>query len=183
MTPEEVQAMMDKALAPALRGAFQEMRGYFQEQLAPITQRLSEFEVGVQEEPATTVDPGVAALTARLAQMEKMEADRQQELRSYKLDNYMGSSVGKYDTIHGDLVKELLNNRYGSNAVEKEGKYYLPSGNTLDEEIDGFFKSEAGSHFLKAPVTTSGNQQTSKATVTSTKAEPTLDDMLSGISW
>lgn len=190
MDEEQVKKLIEASLAPAIRGAFQEFRGYFQEQLEPISSRLSEFEVATQPEPTKAsksteapTDPALSALTARLAQMEKMEADRQQELRSYKLDNHLSSSVGKYDAIHGDLVKELLSNRYGSKVVEKEGKYYTPSGSTLDEEIEGFFKSEAGSHFLKAPVTASGNQQSSKATNTGTKAEPSLDDMLADLQF
>lgn len=191
MDEEQVRKLIEASLAPAIKGAFAEFRGYFQEQLEPISSRLSEFEVQSapapsepkQNKSAEGSDPALSALTARLAQMEKMEADRQQELRSYKFDNHLSSSIGKYDAIHGDLVKELLSTRYGSKTVEKEGKYYTPTGSTLDEEIDGFFKSEAGSHFLKAPVTASGNQQSSKATNTGTKAEPSLDDMLSDMSW
>lgn len=193
MDEAQVRALIEASLAPAIKGAFSEFRGYFQEQLEPITSRLSEFEVAssAPSEPEPKAkskgspqeSPELTALTARLAQMEKMEADRQQELRSYKLDNYMGTSVGKYDAIHGDLVKELLSNRYGSKVVEKDGKYYTPKGTTLDEEIDGFFKSEAGSHFLKAPVTVpGGTQQTSKST-SGNKAEPSLDDMLADMSW
>lgn len=193
MDEEQVRKMIEASLAPAIKSAFGEFRSYFQEQLEPISTRLSEFEAISQAptepqpekitEGSGKPDAAFEALTARLNQMEKLEAVRQQELRDMKLDSFMGNSVGKYDTVHGDLVKELLSTRYGSKVVEKSGKYYTPTGTTLDEEIDGFFKSEAGSHFLKAPATVPGGTQKSNASSSGTKAEPSAQDMLDNLMW
>lgn len=192
MDEAQVKALIEASMASGIRGAFQEFRGYFQEQLAPLTKQLAEFEVAsvpnAEPEPkaskkAEGSNDAMAALTARLASMEKMEADRQVELKTYKFGNELSNNIGKYDTIHGDLVKELLSNRYGSKVIEKDGKYYTASGTTLDEEIDGFFKSDTGSHFLKAPATTSSTTAKSSTTATGQKGEVSVDDMLADIAW
>lgn len=192
MDEAQVKALIEASLAPAIRGAFQEFRGYFQEQLEPISNRLSEFEVISQapsvpqeqtrESKKGATDPAYEALTARLAQMEKLEADRQAELRTYKFGNELGSMVGKYDAIHSDLVKEVLSTRYAGKVVEKGGKYYTPSGSTLEEEVASFFGSDAGSHFLKAPQATPGGTKPS-TNVSATKATPSVDDMLADMEW
>jgi hypothetical protein len=193
MDEAQVKALIEAAMAPAIRGAFQEFRGYFQEQLEPLSAKLNEFEVAtaaaVEPEPkakskgSSQESPELTALTARLAQMEQKEQERQAELKTYKFGNELQSLVGKYDAIQGDLVKELLSNRYGSKVVEKNGKYYTPNGTTLDEEVDGFFKSEAGSHFIKAPTTSGSGTQKSNAAPSSNKAEPSVDDMLADMTW
>lgn len=193
MDEATVKALIEASLAPALKGAFQEFRGFFSEQLSPINERLSQFETATTPEPElsqpsgkgveSSSNPAMDALTARLAQMEKQEATRQEEVRSYKFQNELSSYVGKHDPMHGDIVKELLANRYGSKAVEKDGKYYTPSGTTLDEEVNSFFKSEVGSHFLKAPATTPSGTQKTNVPANGQKANPTVDDMLSDMAF
>ena len=189
MDEAQIKALIEAALAPAIKGAFGEFRSYFSEQLNPINERLSQFEVGTPETPTPTQETvstpnnqAMEALTARLAQMEKMEADRQTELRQYKFQGELSSQVSKYDPLHQDMVKELLANRY-ANTVEKGGKYYTPQGSTLDEEVDGFFKSEVGSHFLKAPAATPGGTQKSNVPSNGNRDEPSLDDMLADMTF
>jgi hypothetical protein len=87
----------------------------------------------------------------RLAKMEKAEQVRTAELQQMKLNAALGSAVSKYNPMHQELVKELLGNRYGTKAFEKDGEYYLPNGAKLGEEIDSFFGSEVGQHFLSNP--------------------------------
>lgn len=194
MDETQVKALIEASLAPALKGAFKEFRGFFSEQLTPITERLNQFEAVPtpenQPEPTSTKgaegstgNAAMDALTARLAQMEKLEAARQEEVRSYKFQNELSSYVGKHDPMHGDIIKELLANRYGSKAIEKDGKYYTPSGTTLDEEVDSFFKSEVGSHFLKAPATTPSGTQKTNVPSTGQKTNPSVEDMLADMTF
>lgn len=194
MDEASIKALIEASLAPAIRGAFQEFRSYFQEQLEPLSAKLNEFEVATaasEPEPAkrgrpakeSQESPELTALTARLAQMEQKEQERQAELKTYKFGNELQGLVGKYDAIQGDLVKELLSNRYGSKVVEKNGKYYTPNGTTLDEEVESFFKSEAGSHFIKAPATSGSGTAKTNVPSNGQKGEVSVDDMLADMEW
>lgn len=168
MTPEEkaeMQAYINEAMASGLKGAFKEFRGHFQEQLSPIAERLNAFEAASNPEPSPNVpvgesgdaSPQTQALMERLAKMERQEVSRQEELKAYKFQGELTSTIGKHNPLHGEMVKELLNSRYGSTAVEKDGQWYLPNGSKLSEEVESFFKSDAGQHFVPNPSGKSAN--------------------------
>ena len=187
MTPEEIQKYINDAMSAGLRGAFQEFRGHFQEQLAPIAERLNAFEAGSTPSAPNVSDsresagtnPETHALMERLAKMEKQELVRQEELRAYKFQGELGSTIGKHSPLHSDLVKELLNSRYASTAVEKDGQWYLPNGSKLSEEVEGFFKSEVGQHFMANPSGKSANVTASSAVGNSLpKGELTSAEMM-----
>jgi hypothetical protein len=74
------------------------------------------------------------------------------------------------------MLKELLSNRYGSKAVEKDGQWYLPSGAKLSEEVDGFFKSDMGQHFISNPAV-GGGTVASTSVSNAPKGTATSDDM------
>lgn len=160
MTPEEIQAYINTAMTSGLKSALGEFKNHFAELVNPINERLSQFEVATAplENPKDAAsgatpshNPETAALMERLAKMEKVEVARQAELRQMKLDNALGSAVGKHNPLHVDMVRELLANRYGAKAIEKDGEWYLPNGSKLNEEVDNFFGSDAGMHFLSNP--------------------------------
>ncbi len=193
MTPEEkaeVQEYISQSMKEGLKSAFGEFQGYFKDQLkenlSPIQSKLAEFDVALPpndpEPDRTNVpsgNPETDALMQRLAKMEKAEQERLQELRQYKFTNELASTVSKYDPLHQDIAKELLMARYAGKAIEKDGSWYLPSGNKLTEEIDGFFKSDAGQHFIKNPAgKSSGQQGSSKLPVAQGNPNPSSDDML-----
>jgi hypothetical protein len=156
MDEAQIQEYINKAITSGLRGALGEFKGYFTEQLSPINERLSQFEAASaaptpaakEQDPASPLN---AALMERLAKMEKAEQARTAELHQMKINAALGNAVGKYNPMHQELVKELLTSRYGAKAFEKEGEYYLPNGAKLGEEIDSFFGSEVGQHFLANP--------------------------------
>lgn len=190
MTPEEVQSYINTAMASGLKSALGEFKSYFTEQINPINERLSQFESAPasQEQPdpvESQGNPETAALMERLAKMEKLEQSRQVELRQMKLDSALGSAVGKHNPMHGDMVKELLANRYGAKAIEKDGEWYLPNGSKLNEEVDSFFSSDAGQHFISNP----SGQSLGTSTAKPPNAPPrsmkdlTSDEMMSDISW
>lgn len=194
MDETQIQEYINKAMTSGLKSALGEFKSYFNEQLNPISERLSQFEVATvpqekqdttQESPATQGSPETAALMERLAKMEKLEQSRQVELRQMKLDSALGTAVGKHSPMHGDMVKELLANRYGSKAVEKDGEWYLPNGSKLDEEVDSFFSSDAGMHFISNPSGQSLGTQTTKTPQAATKSFKDLssDEMMADISW
>jgi hypothetical protein len=182
---QETKDYLDTALTSALKGSLGEFQKYFKEQLSPINERLSAFEAvtpatppaspGTPETPESTE----SALLARLAQLEASELSRVEELKQMKLDKALGDSVGKHNPLHADVVRELLATRYGSKAVEKNGEWYLPNGSKLSEEVDTFFGSEAGLHFLPNPAGESLGTKATKAPAASGKAakDITSDDM------
>ena len=184
MDEAQVKAMIEAALGSCLKSAFSEFRSHFAEQLSPINDRLSQFEASTTAAPLTpevpevpTANPETAALMQRLAKMETQEVERQQELRSYKFGNELTSNIAKYNPLHGDTVKELLNTRYAGKVIEKDGQWYLPSGAKLSEEVDSFFKSDIGLHFTANPAT-GGGTVTSSAPTNQPKGKATADDML-----
>lgn len=164
MTPEEIQNYINNALASGLKTALSEFQEYFKAELGPVNERLAQFEEaltapsdpGQPVNPATSQnltdpDPASKVLMDRIAGLEKAEANRLEELRTMKLDSALISAVGKHNPLHLETVTELLANRYKAKAVEKNGEWYLPGGAKLAEEVDSFFKSESGSHFLPNP--------------------------------
>jgi hypothetical protein len=183
MDEAQVLALIDKALGASLKSAFGEFRNYTAEQMKPLLAKLEEFEVAgstpsAADEPVApgASSPEMSALMSRLATMEKQEQDRQAEVKAYKFSNDLGSQVSKFSPIHGDMVKELLSSRYGSKAVEKDGEWYLPSGTKLSEEVDSFFKSETGQHFISNPAV-GGGTQSSTSVQNAPKGKVTSDDM------
>lgn len=181
MDETQVLALINTALGSSLKSAFAEFRSYTNEQLKPISEKLASFEVAPLE-PEVLSDPGsaspeMAALTARLAAMEKQESDRQAEVKAYKFSNDLGASISKVNPLHSELVKELLSSRYSSKAVEKDGEWYLPSGAKVSEEVEGFFKSDIGQHFIANPAVGGGTVPSVK-TGDVPKAPATADDML-----
>lgn len=193
MTPEEkaeIQTYINDAMTSGLKGAFKEFRGHFQEQLSPIAERLNAFEAAGQQEPANgsvdasgqsgSADAQTHALMERLAKMERQEVERQEELRAYKFQGELGNTIGKHTPLHSDLVKEILSSRYGSTAVEKDGQWYLPNGSKLSEEVEGFFSSEAGQHFVPNPSSKSAKVVNSgSVNNTLPKGDVSAKDMLS----
>jgi hypothetical protein len=195
MTPEEIKSLIEvtvqASIAPALKSGLAQFADHFKKELAPIAARLDEFEAIVTE-PDPTPDkadtgkpaaPETAALMERLAKMEQLEQSRQAELRSMKLETALGSAVGKHNPLHQDIVKEILSTRYGSKAVEKDGEWYLPNGSKLGEEVDTFFATEAGQHFITNPAGTSLGTQSAKQPATTPKSakDMTSDEMLAAM--
>jgi hypothetical protein len=195
MTEDEIkkiiEATVQAAIAPALKSGLEQFADHFKKELAPIAARLDEFEAIVTE-PDPTPDkpdagkpaaPETAALIERLAKMERLEEGRQAELRSMKLEAALGSAVGKHNPLHQDIVKEILSTRYGSKAVEKDGEWYLPNGSKLGEEVDSFFGSEAGQHFIANPAGKSLGTQAAKQPSAAPKSPKDLssDEMLAAM--
>lgn len=193
MDEAQIQQYINAAMTSGLKSALGEFKSYFTEQISPINERLSQFEAAPQPEAAkpnpeaqgNQGNPETAALMERLAKMEKLEQSRQAELRQMKLDSALGSAVGKHNPMHGDMVKELLATRYGAKAVEKDGEWYLPNGSKLNEEVDSFFGSDAGQHFLSNPSGQSLGTATAKAPNAPQKSfkDLTSDEMMADISW
>ena len=192
MTEDEVQKYINAALTSGLKSALGEFKSYFTEQINPINDRLSQFEVATAPQPdkapaleATPASPETSALMERLAKMEKLEQSRQAELHQMKLDSALGSAIGKHNPMHSDMVKELLATRYSSTAVEKDKEWYLPNGSKLAEEVDSFFGSDAGMHFLSNPSGQSLGTSTTKSPVAPAKSskDMTSDEMMADVVW
>lgn len=192
MTPEEIQSYINAAMTSGLKSALGEFKSYFTEQINPINERLSQFEVATAPQPdkalatdASPASPETSALMERLAKMEKLEMSRQVELHQMKLDQALGSAVGKHNPMHGDMIKELLATRYGAKAVQKDGEWYLPNGSKLAEEVDSFFSSDAGMHFLSNPSGQSLGTSTTKSPTAPQKSakDMTSDDMMADVVW
>lgn len=189
MDKDEIQQYINQAMTAGLKSAFGEFQGYFKEQLkesiSPIQAKLMEFDVVPEptvpapEDKPLTGSPETDALMQRIAKMEAAEQARLVELKQYKFTNELASAVSKYDPLHQDIAKELLTARYAGQAIEKDGSWYLKNGNKLTEEIDGFFKSEAGQHFIKNPAgASSGAKSSSKLPVDQSNPNPSSDEML-----
>ena len=192
MDETQIQSYINAALTSGLKSALGEFKSYFTEQINPINERLSQFEVATAPQPdkvpaveATPASPETSALMERLAKMEKLEMSRQAELHQMKLDSALGTAVGKHNPMHGDMVKELLANRYGAKAVEKDGEWYLPNGSKLAEEVDSFFGSDAGMHFLSNPSGQSLGTSTTKSPAAPQKSakDMTSDEMMADVVW
>lgn len=187
MDEESVLKLINTALGSSLKSAFAEFRSYTNEQLKPISEKLASFEVAPQEPEVPeaaqgNASPEMAALTARLAAMEKQEVDRQAEVKAYKFSNDLGSSISKHNPLHAEMVKEVLSNRYGSKAVEKDGEWYLPSGSKVSEEVESFFKSDVGQHFTANPAVGGGTVAGTKP-ADSPKGAVSSNDMLADLAF
>lgn len=193
MDESQIREYINTAMTSGLKSALGEFKSYFSEQINPINDRLSQFEAATQPsaelkptaETSAPANPETAALMERLAKMEKLEQSRQVELRQMKLDSALGTAVGKHNPLHGDMVKELLANRYGAKAIEKDGEWYLPNGSKLNEEVDSFFSSDAGMHFISNPSGQSLGTATAKTPNAPQKSikDMTSDEMMADVSW
>lgn len=187
MDETAVKKLIDDALAAGLKTGLKQFQEFFKKELAPIASRLDEFEAVVTEPSppaekpeASAANPETAALLERIAKMERVEQDRQAELARMKFDSTLTSTLAKHSPLHGDVVKELLAARYSAQAVEKNGEWYLPNGSKLAEEVDSFFKSDAGQHFIANPSGQSLGTTTSSKPPTTQKSlkELTSDEMM-----
>lgn len=187
MDETAVKKLIDDALAAGLKTGLNQFQEFFKKELAPIASRLDEFEAVVTEpappaeKPETSAaNPETAALLERIAKMERVEQDRQAELSRMKFDSTLTNTLAKHSPLHGDVVKELLAARYSAQAVEKNGEWYLPNGSKLAEEVDSFFKSDAGQHFIANPSGQSLGTTTSSKPAATQKSfkELTSDEML-----
>ena len=184
---EATKLYLDEALANVLKGALKELKKDLTTQMsasiAPINERLAQYEMTTapQEkvDPSVTTTPETAALLERLQRMEKVEQERVVELQKLKFDGALNKLLGNHSPIHGDMVRELLANRYNK-AIEKNGEWYLPNGSKLSEEVEGFFSSDAGRHFVANPAgQTLDSHLSSKVSATSKSSkEISSDDML-----
>lgn len=186
MDEAAIKALIDQAIASGLKSGLDSFKSYFGEQLTPIKEQLGQFEVALtepepkpQEIPEATKSPETAALMERLAKMEKLEQERQAELRQMKFDGALSKTLGKHNPMHQEMVKELLANRYNSKAVEKDGEWYLPNGSKLSEEVDSFFTSDVGQHFVANPSGQNVGVPSSRSVPTPGKStkDLTSDDM------
>ena len=183
---QETQEAINQAITAGLKSGLGEFKKHFTAELSPIHERLLQFEAVITDpatpdptQPTESANPETSALMERIAKMEQAEQSRLAELRQMKLSNALGQAVGKHSPLHQDLVTELLSNRYGAKAIEKDGEWYLPNGSKLGEEIDSFFNSEAGLHFVKNPANASLGAESSSPTRAPEKSvkDVTSDDM------
>lgn len=189
MDEEQVKKLIDSALTAGLKQGFQEFREFFkgelQTSIKPIQETLAGYEVATepQHQPSGDLPPEYSALIERLAKMEQLEQQRQQELRDLKFNQFLNKSLAQHNPLHSELVAELLTNRYKAQAIEKDGQWLLPNGSTLAEEVSSFFKSDTGLHFLPNPSQQGGELPESGKPQTSGKAEPSLEEMLADMSF
>ncbi len=205
MTPEEIQALiqasLDKSLPAIIKGAFGELQSHFSEQLKPISERLSAFEVATEpKDPQDSTelpqsnDPAFQALTKRLAKLEadnKALADKEQqrakEAEQLHFDNTLGKSLAsKGNVLHQDLVTEILATRLRNGAVQKDGEWYTKDGAKLSEAVESFFGSEQGLHFLPSKHQNGINTPLTRQPASSGKVDPkdlSVDDMLEDMSF
>lgn len=158
LTPEEIQAYINEAMSAGLKSALSEFSAHFKSELGPVLSRLDAIEeiattpqvLGKEDPEVLGSDPETAALLQRIQKMEKIEQERQDEMSRMKFAGALDKAVGKHNPQFGQDIKDLLALRLGT-AIEKAGEWYLPSGSKLAEEVDTFFASDIGKHFLANP--------------------------------
>lgn len=178
MNEDQVKDFIDKAISNGLKSGLSEFSKHFTEQLKPYNDRLAQFEeVLTQPAPQEVSQDGSSALLERIANMENAEKARVKELQAMRLDAKVQDSISRFQPLHQETIKELLSNRYGK-AIEQNGDWYLPNGKSIAEDVQEFFSSDVGSHFIpskpKAGLGSGGEQLAGKA---NSKAA-TVDDML-----
>jgi hypothetical protein len=167
MTPEEIQQLISSTLKAELEGA--------------LSVHLEKLKPAAQEQPKE--DP----LNSRLAKLEKQlkeaterEKARELEAQQLRFSNTLGSALaGKGNILHQKIVAELLENRYKSGAIERDGEWYTKDGSKLSEAVESFFSSDEGLHFLPSNHQNGTQTPTNKQPATNSTDKADLDTMIS----
>lgn len=164
MNKDEILALLAEELPGLLKPSIDTLLGdvskFMNEQIAPISDQikvLSQPKVETKVETKTTKeqlkednDPVLARVKLLEQQLEVAAKDKEaQDLKSQDLrfNEVLSKEIDKASPMYKGVVSELLATRLRKDAKETD-LGWLANGKNLSENVNAFFESPEGQHFL-----------------------------------
>ncbi len=164
MNKDEILALLAEELPGLLKPTVDQLLGdvskFMSEQITPLSDRLEKSEK-VQAQPkeeakapkddSDSQDPVLARVKLLEQQLEvasKEKANQEAQAKDMRFNQVLSQEIDKVTPMHKGVVSELLATRLRKEAQETETGWLAKDGKNLSENVQAFFKSDEGMHFL-----------------------------------